>query len=63
MCIRDRDAAAIDAERLAAKFVANAAPLLGTLRAQEAAKRLRAMRAPDPAAIAALLRADAPASP
>jgi 2-methylcitrate dehydratase PrpD len=57
------DAAAIDAERLAAKFAANAAPLLDTLRARDAAERLRSMRAPDPAAIAALLRVEMPASP
>jgi 2-methylcitrate dehydratase PrpD len=57
------DAAAIDPARLAAKFVANTAPLLDRLRAEDAAKRLLAMRAPDPAAIAALLRPETPASP
>ena len=56
-------AAEIDADRLAAKFAANAAPLLGRLRAEEAAERLRAMRAPDPPAITALLRGNAPGSP
>lgn len=56
-------AATIDAGRLAAKFAANAAPLLGKLRARDAAERLLAMRAPDPAGIAALLRAGGPASP
>jgi 2-methylcitrate dehydratase PrpD len=57
------DAAAADPGRIAAKFAANAAPILGTLRARDAARRLAEMRAPDPPAIAALLRAKAPASP
>jgi len=48
-------AAEIDAERLTAKFSANATPLLGKARAEDAARRLRAMRAPDPAAISMLL--------
>jgi hypothetical protein len=51
------DAAALDRERLAAKFVANAAPLLGALPARDAAWRLSAMEAPDPAAIAGLFAA------
>jgi hypothetical protein len=45
-------AAGLDRERLAAKFAANAAPLLGAAPAREAAARLVAMEAPDPAAIA-----------
>ncbi|MFO0987149.1 MAG: hypothetical protein U1F37_07250 [Alphaproteobacteria bacterium] len=57
------DSAAPDAGRVAAKFVANAAHLLGTVGARQAAERILALRAPDPAAIAALLRASAPASP
>jgi 2-methylcitrate dehydratase PrpD len=48
-------AAEIDAERLAAKFIANAAPLLGRPRAEDAARRLLAMSAPDPAAISTVL--------
>jgi hypothetical protein len=57
------DVAAADPGRVAAKFAANAAPILGTLRAQNAAERLRAMPAPDPRAIADLMRAGAIASP
>lgn len=57
------DAATIDAGRLAAKFAANAAPLLGSVRARDAAERLLAMRTPDPGAIAALMRTSRPASP
>jgi 2-methylcitrate dehydratase PrpD len=53
------DAAAVDAEALGAKFVANATPSLGVGRAEEALGRLRAMSAPDPAAIAALMQPDA----
>jgi 2-methylcitrate dehydratase PrpD len=51
------DAAALDPERLAAKFAANAAPMLGPTRAKDAAARLLAMTAPDPAAIQRLFRA------
>ena len=51
------DAAALDRERIAAKFVANAAPLLGAVPARDAAERLMAMAAPDPAAIAAFFGA------
>jgi 2-methylcitrate dehydratase PrpD len=57
------DAAASDAARVAAKFAANAGPSMGTMRARDAAERLLAMQAPDPSAIAALMRAGAPASP
>ncbi len=57
------DAATADAGRVAAKFAANAAPILGTLRARDAAERLRAMSEPDPRAIADLMRAGTPASP
>jgi 2-methylcitrate dehydratase PrpD len=57
------DAAGADAARIAAKFVANAAPSLGTPRAREAAERLPAMPAPDPAAVADLMRAAAAPSP
>ncbi len=57
------DAAAVDAGRIAAKFAANAAPILGTLRARDAAERLLAMPAPDPSAIAAIMRDTEPASP
>jgi 2-methylcitrate dehydratase PrpD len=56
-------AAEIDARRLAAKFTANAAPLLGRLRGEEAASRLLAMRVPDPIAIADLWRGNATGSP
>lgn len=57
------DAAAPDAGRVAAKFVANAAPILGSVRARDAAGRLLAMPAPDPAAVANLMHAGAPALP
>ncbi len=57
------DAAAIDAGRIAAKFVANAAPMMGMSRAKHAAERLLAMRMPDPTAVAALMRTESPASP
>jgi 2-methylcitrate dehydratase PrpD len=57
------EAAAADAGRIAAKFAANAAPILGTMRARDAAERLLAMSVPDPSAIAGLMRAGAPASP
>lgn len=50
------DAAALDPARLSAKFVANAAPLLGRARAEAAAERLLALAAPDPASIANLCR-------
>ncbi|HEY7609265.1 MAG TPA: MmgE/PrpD family protein [Alphaproteobacteria bacterium] len=51
------DAAALDRKRLAAKFVANVAPILGAQPARDAALRLSAMEAPDPAAIAGLFGA------
>ena len=49
------DAAVLDAGRLIAKFIANTEPLLGAVRAREAATRLAAMKAPDPNSIAAIL--------
>jgi 2-methylcitrate dehydratase PrpD len=57
------EAAGVDAPRLVAKFVANAAPRLGRPPAEHAAALLCAMPAPDPVAIASLFRAAAPASP
>jgi len=51
------DAAAIDAQRLSVKFAANSAPMMGAVRAREAAARLLAMPAPDTTAIRALFHA------
>jgi len=50
-------AAVLDRERLMAKFAANAARLLGDVRAQEAAALLAAMPVPDPAAIIRIFHA------
>jgi 2-methylcitrate dehydratase PrpD len=52
-------AAVLETERLVAKFIANAEARLGTLRAREAARRLAAMPAPDPFAIAGIIAATA----
>lgn len=53
------DAAVPETERLVAKFIANVEARLGTLRAREAARRLAAMPAPDPTAIAGIIGAAA----
>jgi hypothetical protein len=47
----------LETERLVAKFIANAEARLGTLRASEAARRLAAMPAPDPFAVAGIIAA------
>ena len=51
------EAAGCDPAKLQAKFVANATPRLGSVRAASAAAHLMGMAAPDAAAIAAIFRA------
>ena len=50
------DAAALQPDRLTAKFIANTEPLLGAVRAREAVEHLAAMTAPDPKSLAAIMR-------
>lgn len=57
------DAAVPEAERLHAKFVANAAARMGAVRARAAAARLAAMPVPDIAAIAEIFAPGVPAPP
>jgi 2-methylcitrate dehydratase PrpD len=53
----DADAAILDTERLSAKFVDTATPIMGAERARAAAAALLAMAAPDTRAIADITRA------